>query len=76
MYEVYIFDKTGFLAQFDQWVKSTKLPAQCYVMQVAPKGNAWYFNQRFGALANALPINLSDVPKEVKASCLIMGLSP
>lgn len=75
LYGIHVFDKTGMINQFDFWSKTLKLPAQCYIRQQALMGCAWYFNQHFGALSQARPINLADIPKEVKAYCLLLGLS-
>lgn len=72
---VYVFDKTGLIAQFDKWQSSKALPPHTIILETGVQWNNWYLNQRFGALSNAMPINLSDVPKEVKTACLIMGIS-
>ena len=75
MPRIYAFYAGMIYGEYDVWWPNTlEFPDGLYLRTVSKDGKAilWYLKQ-FGSMT---PINHCDVPKNLLALCLILGVSP
>ena len=70
--KVTVFYADKLYGEYKEWVNSTELPDGAYIRWISQRG-IYHWYQIKGS--SAQPINRSDVPKTIKAMCLLLNLS-